>query len=136
VQEFLGSRDVVDVAGDVLVKAAVPCFVQAAIILEQQTTTTVDTDAIAAAIAQCIGQTRFTGILYASALSQAVASLLPTGTHVHSITMTGDLYLPDQTIETLSDATALTIPDLPTVFTTGDTVAFFAKPEDITVVVI
>jgi hypothetical protein len=137
VQEFLGERSVRAPAGDVLVKAAIPCFVSLSFTVQQRrTSATVDTDAIKTALAAYVNNESFAGKLYASALSRVVDLLLPDSTDASAIDMLGRIRRPDGTNVFLRSFELLTVPDDTDQFTSGRTTCFFLEKTDIAISVV
>jgi len=134
VQEFAGERNVIWPAGDVVVKAAVPCFLSLNIQVQRlRTDATVDTAAIKAALASYVNATGFVTKLYAAELSHIVEPLLPANTSVGVVDMHGRIRRPDGTERFVRDDTILTVVDEPAYFTTGRTVVFLLETGDIAI---
>jgi hypothetical protein len=136
IQQFLGDRDVVNPAGDHLVKAAVPCFVSVTVnVARSDSSVDVDEATLADALADYVNTRGFSGYLYSTPLSAAGIAVLETGTTISSLTMTGRILAPDSTEIALADPEVLTIPDQPTIYVTSRTVVFILDPDDVTVVI-
>jgi hypothetical protein len=136
-QTFLGNRQVTDPAGDILVKAAIPCFVTATFELHRlRTTATIDEDAIRVAVAAYVNSTGFVGKLYVSELTAVVAGLLPDRVSVGSIDLLGRIVRPDGETQYVRSREVLTVPDVPAAFVSGRTVAFLLDPADVAITVV
>jgi hypothetical protein len=124
-------------AGDILIKAAVPCFVSVAVTLNVRRGTTVDTAAVQAAVAVAINALSFTGSLPASLLNQTLHNLLGAALlSTAGMTLNGRLLRPDGTTASLTSATVLTVPDEPDNMVTGKTVAFLTEDAAVGITVV
>ncbi len=136
VQETVSHRDVRHYGADCLVRAPVPCFVQLTFtIYKQQGQDDPDTTAIAEALCAVVNTTGFTGALYASALHDAIHSLLPAGSSVGAIDMLGRLRYPDGSVRYVRDPDTLAVPDEPDSGVSRRTTQFFSEPGDIAIAV-
>jgi len=133
-QEYLGDRQVLWPAGDILVKAAIPCDLSLNFEIQRRNTTaTVDTTAIKKALAAYVNSQGFSGVLYASALARVVDELLPVDIDAGAIDMFGRIRRPDGKISYIRNDNFITVPeDLPS-FTSGRTVAFILAVESIAI---
>lgn len=131
IQDAMADRDTRNVAGDLLVKAAVPCFVAISFTIEQKRTTTVDTDAIQSALADYVNGLGFAGRLYAGAISKVIQDLLPEGSNVGNIDIVGRVYRPEGTVKHLRGDDVLVIPDEAEDMVTSQTVVFVLEPADV-----
>lgn len=121
--------------GDVLVKAAVPCFVAIDLTLNVLRGTRVDTAAFVNELVRRVNQTSFTGRLEASVVSQAAAATVSNLQAIPSLGLTGRILFPDLSTVVLNSPTALVIPSTPASYVTPKTVAFFLSPESVAVTV-
>jgi hypothetical protein len=124
-------------AGDVLVKAPVPCFLSVSLTIEMQPNQEEpDTDEIANAIVALINaQYSFTGRLSASVINDIVHNYLPELASVGAIDLLGEIRRPDGVTTYLHSESLLTVPDRPDVMTSGRTVVFFLDTADVTIAV-
>jgi hypothetical protein len=126
-----------NLAADVLVKAAVPCFLSVTIDIEQAPSVLApDTSAIANAVAAAVNNMSFPGRLNASTIADVVYSYLTAEQLVGSIKMLGRIYRPDGEVTVVQDSQSLRIPELPVSGTTGRTVALILDPVDVSVQVL
>ena len=133
-QEFLNDREVRCPAGDVLVKAAVPCFLSLSFNVHRQGSAPApDETAIANALADYVNQQGFAGRLYASALADVVQELLPTGCHTGAIDMFGRVRRPNGSLLYLRSTELLVVGAEDGTMVSDRTVVFFLDPEDVAI---
>lgn len=133
-QVYLADRGVTDPAGDILVKAAIPCFLHLSFTLERRrTSATVDTDAIVAALQAYVNATGFIGKLYASDLIRVMDALLPDKISPRSIEMFGRIVCPDGTTRYIRSDEVLTIPEVPTAYLSGRTCVFLLAADGVAI---
>jgi hypothetical protein len=133
-QAYLSDRGVTDPAGDVLVKAAIPCFLSLSFTLQRRrTTATVDTDAITGDLVDYVNQTGFVGKLYASDLINVIAPHLPSSISVGNVQMFGRIVSPDGTTRYVRSDEVLTIPDVAAAFLSGRTCVFLLAATDVAI---
>lgn len=133
-QDVVADRSVRSLVGDCLVKAPIPCFVTATVNVNHNIgADAVDTDAVAAAVAEAINATGFIGQLQATVLVTAAQNALPTGSIITSVSMTGALVKPNGTVVTLSSSSFLDVGSDPTLMTTSRTACYFSAAAGITV---
>jgi Baseplate J-like protein len=137
IQAFVNQRSIQWPAGDVLIKAPVPCFVTIALTVQVAASQpTPSVTAIQNAAAEAVNGVSFTSNLTASVVTAAVVALLSGGT-VSTITLNGSIRRPDGTLVTLGPSSvALTTPTDPANLDSPNTVAYFAGPGDIAVTVV
>jgi hypothetical protein len=134
IQTLLGNRSTRNYAGDVLVKAAVPCFVSLAFTLQGKPGVELpDADEIKEALAQYVNQTGFSARLHASALSDIIHDFLPENVAISAIDMFGQIRRPDGTVKPLRSKEVLIIPDEPERMVSSRTTVFILNTEDIAV---
>lgn len=135
-QDFLCSRGVIDPAGDVLVKAPLPCFVSLTFnVYLPSGVADLNPAEIAAAVAADVNRQGFTGALYASTISDRVHDFLPAGSAVSAVEMFGRIRLPSGRYRYLRSTEALHVPTVPAEQLSGRTCAFFLDPRDVDVTV-
>ncbi len=132
-QSYLGGRGVRFCAGDVLVKAPVPCFVSLAFTLEGKPGAAIpDVAALAADIAGMVNRTGFSGRLYAARVADLIHNAVGNeSVSVGAIQMLGQILRPDGTLRTLSSTHSLIVPSEPEVMQTSRTVCFMLDPDDV-----
>lgn len=136
-QAFLADRDVRDPGGDLLVKAAVPCFLSINFNIEQAAGETApDVDAIRLAIAARVNSLDFPGQLHASIVADVVHNYLSRRQAVGPIEMHGRIRQPDGTMSYVRHSQVLELPEKPSEMTTGRTVALLLDAEDIGISVV
>lgn len=134
IQSLLGNRATRNYAGDVLVKAAVPCFVSLAFTLQGKPGAPLpDADAIKAALTDYVNNTGFVGRLHASALSDIIHNFLSANVAISAIDMFGQIRRPDGTIKPLRSTEVLRIPDEADRMVTARTTVFILNAVDIAV---
>ena len=131
-QDKYGSLQYRHAAGDLLVKAPVPCFVSVTLkihkrIYDPDPNPTVVRDAIVAAA----NSANTTGKFYASKLIVAALSVLPKDYGIADIDMIGRIIPPDGEEIWLRSNSVLEAPDLPEKLVTAKTLQFFLHPESV-----
>jgi hypothetical protein len=136
-QEFCRDGKVRNLASDVLVKAAVPCFLSINCDIEQAVGETApDTSAIKTDIANIVNNMAFPGQLHASTIADVIHNYLTSRQAVGPITMHGRIRRPDGTFTVVRNTQILTIPDSPSSMVTGRTVALILDTSDIGISVV
>lgn len=137
VQTAVSQRGARHVAGDVLIKAPVPCFLALSFTLTIEIgQSTPDTSSVAAALASFVNSYGFAGRLPASALSDVIHNSLAGRSAVSAIDMFGRIRHPGGRWQVIRSAELLVAPDSPDTMTTGRTVAFFLDPADVNISVV
>lgn len=131
-QDFVDSPALRPVAGDVVVRGAVPMFVSVELQLDSKPAT-VSEPAIAAAIASYVNGSGFVGYVYASKIAALVLPLLPGGVNLKRIRMSGILFRPDGSTAVYRDRELLQIPDEPARMVTAKTAAFYLDQSAVSV---
>lgn len=136
-QEYASSRGVRNRAGDVLVKAPVPCFLRISFRVElKKGTEQPNLAQIKNDVAELVNTYGFTGRLPASAISDTVHDSLSGIQYLSAIDMLGDIRRPDGTTRRLRSTETLIIPDEQARMVSPRTVAFIVDPSDIAVTVV
>ena len=134
VQTLVGSRDSRNYAGDVLIKAAVPCFVSLAFTLQGKMGAILpDPDTVRTALSRFVNNLGFVGRLNASSLFDIIHNYLPDNVACSAIDILGQIRRPDGTIKPLRSSEAIIIPSEPDGMVTARTTAFILNPEDIAI---
>jgi hypothetical protein len=137
IQEFLGERGIVNPAGDILVKAGIPCFLQLSFTIQRQRSdATINETTIKSALAEYVNTTLFPGRLYAGALCRLVDEQLPVNVDVSAIDMFGRIRRPDGVNQYIRSEEVLIVPEVASAFTSGRTVVFLLDVADIALSVI
>ena len=133
-QDFLSGRGVRPAAGDVLVRAPVPCDVRLSVTVFKRTgQPDPDTATIATALAAEVNRGGCVGRLAVSSLASVVHRFLADGQSTGAFDLHGVVRRPDGTKRLLRSAAAITAPDEATRGVSGRTVVFYLDPEDVTI---
>jgi len=134
IQSLVGGTGTRNHGGDVLVRAAVPCFVSAAFTLEgQQGALLPPPDDIRNALAEYVNTLGFNGRLHASALSDIIHDYLTGKVAVSSIDMNGEILRPEGSLRRIRSAETLIIPSEPAKMVTARTTVFILDPADVVI---
>lgn len=134
IQDFLSSPDIRCQLADVVVKAAVPCFVAIDFkILKTANNPDPDFAAIRQAIVTAIASVGFAGQLHASTISGAVQPYLSHGQAISRIDMFGKIIRPDGETKYVRDYSVLVIPNDPARMTSPKTVVFLTTVDAISI---
>lgn len=132
VQDFAGSRDHVAVDADVLVRAAVPCFVTASLTVNLRPGDPgPDAALAAAAVAEAVNRAGFSGKLFVSDLAAAAAP--HTGGRLSRVGVVGRFRYPDGRQRYAAAEDELVCPDDPGAGVSARTVQFFCDPDGVAV---
>ena len=129
VQELCNDRNIVPVAADVLVKAAVPCIVSAEIKIRQSKhnpLTELDITNIKSTVASKINNTCFPGLLTTAEIAAAIKHLLDTGQVIAYIQLVGTILGPNNVLYREATHKQLVIPDMPLNYISRNTTTFFS----------
>ncbi len=133
-QEHFSSRSVRNAAGDVLIKAPIPCFLQLTFTIELPPGAEEPVAAdIANDLAALVNSYGFTGRLPASRLHDAIHNSLPPRASLAYTDMLGQIRRPDGTVRYIRSPTMLVVPSEPELMATARTVAFFLDAADVTI---
>jgi hypothetical protein len=136
-QDFLGGTDVRYRAGDILVRAAVPCFLSVNFQVRiAKETTAPDTAAMKNALATAVNQLGFPSQVHASLLADVAHNYLSGRQALGIIDMQGRIRRPSGEMHYIHGTTLLQIPEDPLNYVTGRTTVFFLDPQDIAIDVI
>ena len=131
-QDFLGGRDVRPTAGDLLVKAAVPCDLRLSFVVYKKISDpAIDTAGISTALADTVNNIGFIGRLAASTLHSVIHSYLSAGQTVSAIEMFGTILGPDGIKRYIRNFNVLEIPNEPSNMVSARTTAFILDPSDV-----
>ena len=134
IQSFVGNRDHRNYAGDILIKAPVPCFVSLSFTIDGRTGDPLpDAYAIKDDLTQYINSLGFRGRLYASDLDDLIHNHLYGETSVGAIDMFGQIRYPDGTVQSLRSTESLIIPSEPDYMVTSRTTGFIVTADDIAI---
>ena len=133
-QSFLGGRDVRPTAGDVLVRAAIPCDLKLSFVIYKKVSDpTINVEAIQKALATKVNSLGFASNLSASVLHSAIHQYLTTGQTVSAVEMFGAIRRPDGTKKYIRAFDSLEIPSEPDRMVSARTTAFILDPEDVAI---
>lgn len=132
IHDFMSGRDVRPAAGDVLVKAPVPCDLKLSFVIYKKVTDAeVDTASIKTALASVVNKLGFTGRLAASTLHSVIHSYLASGQTVSSIEMFGAIRKPNGEVRYIRDFDILEIPSETSNMVSSKTAVFILDPADV-----
>jgi hypothetical protein len=133
-QERLSARGASSPAGDVLVKAAVPCITTARIDIQRHPRDPqVQEAAIREAVSVAVNNTGFVGRLSAAHVMKVVSEHLDGAMAIKDISLGGKIRCPDGNIHMMPAGNLLTIPNDPARLVTPRTTVFFLDPADVEV---
>ena len=136
-QTFCSDYKIRNLMGDVLVKAAVPCFLSINFDIEQAAGETApDVDAIKNEIATLVNTMDFPGQLHVSMIANLVQRQLTSRQALGPIDMLGRIRRPDGQNVYVRSSQTLTIPDSPAKMVTGRTTALICDPQNIGLTVV
>lgn len=139
-QTFCGDSKVRNLASDVAVKAAVPCFLTVNFEIQKGPESAApDLQPIIADIADVVNNLGFPGQIHASTIMDVVHNYLEARQAVGNLDMQGLIRRPNGTrvlIRMDNDSDVLKVPDDPGNLVTGNTVAFILNPENIGIAVV
>ena len=138
-QDTVSGRSFGAPAGDVLVKAPIPCFLSISFDIRKRATVVVDQPTIAGictSSAQLVNSLGFPGQLHASLLAELIQDQLPEGAYLGAIDMFGTIRRPDGTLRRIRSTEVLIIPDEPGNMVTSRTVTFLLDSRDVGVSVV
>jgi len=133
-QTYVSNRDHRNHAGDILVKAPIPCFLSLSFTLNGAAGATLpDAFAVKDALADYVNNLGFCGRLHASDLLDIIHNFLTGKISVSAIDMFGQIRRPDGTIKPLRSSEVLIIPDESANMVTARTVGFILDPDNVKV---
>lgn len=135
-QTFWNDADRRPPMGDVLVKAAIPCFTTVTLTVHVLPTATATAASIATLLADAINGLGFTGQLAASYLNQVLHNSVTGLVSVSGVSMSGRVRKPNAATSTLSGTALLTVSTDYANMVSGDTVAFLTTADAITVTLV
>jgi hypothetical protein len=131
-QDAVSARSFAAPAGDVLVKAPVPCTLVVSFEVRKRASSPApDADAIRNDVAALVNATGFPGQLYASNLAGVIYGHLPDGAYVGAIDLFGTIRRPDGSLRRIRSTEVLEVPDEPERMVSKRTVTFFLDPRDV-----
>lgn len=135
-QEFLGGTSVMPAASDILVRAAVPCFLSINLTIEKQAGED-DPDAadIKADVVEAVAKIGFAGRLSVGTIAQAVQGNLSGKQTLAGVDMIGRIRRPDGTTKYIRSGSLLSVPDEPAKLVSQKTVAFLLTAADVDVTI-
>lgn len=134
IQSLVGDLGYRYAAGDVLVKAPLPCFMTVSFkLLGRIGALLPDVPAIQTAVSGYVNSLALGSRLYASKLSALVASYLADGVYCGAIDLFGQLLKPDGSVVTLRSTEMLTLPDDPDNMCSPRTATFYLPVDQVRV---
>lgn len=137
VQELCDDRNIVPVAADVLVKAAVPYIIAVEVKIRQSKNnpiTEADITNIKSTLASKINNMGFTGVLTTAELAASIKHLLDTGQVIAYIQLSGTILGPNNVLYREATNKQLVVPDMPLNYISKNTTTFFSDVSYIDVV--
>lgn len=136
-QDFCGGADVRNLASDIAVKAAVPCFLTINFDIRKAVETPdPDVTAIRSDLATAVNNLGFPGQLHASLVADIAHNYLTDRQAIGRVDMHGVIRRPSGDTQLIRATDILTIPDDPGNLVTGNTVAFILEIENIGISVV
>jgi hypothetical protein len=133
-QNFLGGRDVRPTAGDVLVKAAIPCDLKLSFVIYKKVSEAdISVAAIQQAVATRVNSLGFSTSLSASFLHSVIHGYLKEGQTVSAIELFGAIRRPEGTKKYIRAFDSLEIPSEPSKMVSSRTTAFILAPENVAI---
>lgn len=137
IQDFVAGRLQRCRPADVLVKAAIPCFVTVSFdIRKPAADASPDVEAIKTAVAAAVNNLGFTDVLHASTIIDVVHASLVGRQAVGTIELLGTVRAPSGENLHIRGTTSLEVPYDPARMVTGETTVFILDPQDIGVQVV
>ena len=134
IQLSMSARDTRYNAGDVLIKAAVPCFMSLSFTLEGKSGVKLpDSTTLKSAIASYVNNAGFCGKIYASQILDIIHGYLNKGIAVDNLDMFAQILKPGGAVLPLRSQTVISVPNTPAEMVTPRTVCFILDPEDIAI---
>jgi hypothetical protein len=137
VQDFLRQRSVMPPGGDVLVKAPIPLFVTISFnITLRPGAAQPSISVLQAAVARAVNGLGFGVQLTAAVLSAAISPLLPLGSVLSQVSMSGKLRHPDGQVDSLTASDVL-VPVYSSAhpMTSQRTIGYFLAPSDVSITI-
>jgi len=132
IQEFLAGSDHRSLAADILVKAAVPCFLTLNFdVIKDVGESSPDTDDIIAGLVEWVNNLDFPSVLYASQLNDVIHNYLTGSQAVGALMMHGRISRVDGGDTVIRDTQILRIPTTPSLLVTPRTTIFVLYPDDV-----
>ena len=126
-----------NLAADIAVKAAVPCFLSINFDIQKgPESASPDTDAIRSALVNAVNSLGFPGQVHASLVSDVVHGFLASRQAVGAISLHGRILKPTGGVRVIRSQDVLRIPDDPANLVTGYTTTFILEESDIGISVV
>ena len=136
IQDYSQQIGIQNYGGDLLVKAAIPCFVTIGMTIHKtESMATPDLEEIKQAISVLINQTEFPAHLTTSQISDVVHNYLDSPAGVSSMVLSGRTIKPDGSERIDSSTSRLEALNLPELGVSKNTVTFFCDTNDINITV-
>ena len=131
-QTFTNTRTTTSPNSDVLIKAAIPCFISLGFTLyAKPLSAAIDETVIKNALADYVNNLGFTDRIYAAALQHSIGNYLPGGVFAGRIEISGRLCPPDAAVQIIRSFDILLIPSAGMV--SNKTVCCYLDPADVTI---
>jgi hypothetical protein len=133
-QNYVAGRDVRNYGADALVKAPIPCFVQASFTINKSAgDSDPDVDGIKNTIAELVNSVGFIGRLDGSRILDSIHGYISNNVSVTDLDLLGRILRPDGTTKWLRDSSTIVVTDDAAAMVTSKTVQFFTTASDISV---
>ena len=134
IQDTLSSYELQAHGSDVLIRAAVPCFLQLSFTIEQQNVSLPpNLDEIKNALAREVNRTPFIGRIFASTLHDVAHGFLDGSSSLGNISMFGRILTPDRGEICLQSTSVIEVPQGEHPQVSEKTVQFYLDPQDISI---
>lgn len=136
--DFLIGRQIISPAGDLLVRAPVPCFMNTTIVVQRTTGDPApDISTVQQAVASAINAVQFGGQVTAALIAAGVTPYLMASNVVTTVTMSGTIRRVDGTLISIGpDTNILTFTSDPANLVTARTVGFYQDAAAVTVTLV
>jgi hypothetical protein len=136
--DFLIGREIISPAGDLLVRAPVPCFMATTVTIQRRTGDPApDVPTVKQAVADTINAVPFGGQVTSGVIVAGVAPVLTSTNVVTLVSMSGSIRRPDGVIVAVGPSTTvLVVPNDPTNLVSARTVGFYQDPAAVTVILV
>ena len=135
-QDICNDLDLASPTTDILIKAAIPCFVSLYVPVVYNGTATIDTAGITSAAADYVNKLGFAGRLYAADFATVLSDFPPEGAHFSGMDLVGRVLRPNLSVTHMRSSHVLEIPNEPELLVSSKTVVFILDAVDIVVEVV
>jgi len=134
IQDWASRRSFLNGAGDILIKAPIPCFLHMSFTIELSPgQTTPDVAAIRSDLAAYIHNLGFTNVLSTSALTDVIHAYLSSPAHVRALELLAVIRKPNGELQYTATTDVLELPADDDNMSSGRTIALFISEDDIAI---